>query len=75
MVTIYVAIIVGGLGFLASFDFNPRDKDEILGISVFCILSIVLAGVSLREGKSGRNLSIVAITISAIALLVCLGSL
>jgi hypothetical protein len=69
-----VAIIVGGLGFLASFDFNPRDKNEILGISLFCAISIVLAGISLREGKPGRNLSIVAITVSVIGLLVCLGS-
>ena len=70
-----VAIIVGGLGFLASFDINPRDKNEILGISLFCAFSIILAGISLREGKPGRNLSIVAITVSTIGLLICLGSL
>lgn len=69
-----VAIIVAGLGFLGSFDFNPRDKDQIIGISVFCILSIALAGISLHQAKPGRNLSIIAITLSVLGLLICIGN-
>lgn len=69
------AVILGGLGFLGSFDFNPNDKDQVAGIVLFTVISIALAGISLHQAKPGRSLSITAITLSAIGLLICLGSL
>jgi uncharacterized membrane protein YvbJ len=70
-----VAIIVGGFGFLGSFDFNPRDKDQVIGIVFLIVISIALAGISLHQGKPGRSLSIVAITLSVLGLLICFGHL
>ena len=65
-----VSIIVGGFGFLGSFDFNPHDKDQVIGIVFVTVISIVLAGISLHQGKPGRSLSIVAITLSVLGLLI-----
>ncbi len=69
-----VAIILAGFGFLGSFDFNPRDKDQVIGIVFLTVISIALAGISLYQGKPGRNLSIVSITLSVLGLLICFGS-
>src|SRR5450830_1331094 len=70
-----VAIIVGGLGFLGSFDFNPRDKDQVVGIVFLTFIGLSLAGISLQQAKPGRNLSIIAITLSVLGLLICFGNL
>jgi uncharacterized membrane protein YvbJ len=69
-----VSIIIGGFGFLGSFDFNPRDKDQVIGIVFLTVISIALAGISLHQGKPGRSLSIVAITLSVLGLLICFGN-
>lgn len=70
-----VAIIVGGLGFLGSFDFNPREKDQVVGIVFLTVISLSLAGISLQRANPGRNLSIIAITLSVLGLLICFGNL
>lgn len=70
-----VAIILAGLGFLCSFDFNPRDKDQVTGIVFLTTLGMLLAGTALYQKKPGRTLSIIAVTLSVLGLLICLGNL
>src|SRR5450830_1789575 len=69
------AVIVGGLAFLASFDFNPRDKDQIVGIVLFGVVSIVLASIPLYQKKPGQTLSVIALVLACLGLLICFGKL
>lgn len=70
-----VAIILGGLAFLGSFDFDSGDKDQLLGFALFGGISILLAGINLHQKRPGRNLSIIAIVLATLGLLICLGNL
>ena len=69
------AIILGGLAFLGSFDFDSVDKEELLGFAAFGAISILLAGINLHQKRPGRNLSIIAIVLATLGLLICLGNL
>ena len=70
-----VAIILGGLAFLGSFNFTSGDKEELLGFALFGAISILLAGINLHQKQPGRNLSIIAIVLATLGLLICLGNL
>ncbi|MCW5297755.1 hypothetical protein DXT88_06155 [Herbaspirillum lusitanum] len=69
------AVIVGGLAFLASFDFNHRDKDQIVGIVLLGVVSIVLGSISLYQKKPGQTLSVIALVLAGLGLLICFGNL
>jgi len=70
-----VAVIVSGFLFIGSFDFHPKNHDDIVGLVILSVIGIALAGINLHQKRPGRTLSITAITLAAIGILICVGQM
>lgn len=68
---------LGTLGLLASISFLEQEQastDEVVGIFIFAISSIVLAVISLSQKRRGKPWAITAIVLSALGILVTAGA-
>lgn len=72
-ITSLVLGIFAILATLAAFA-DGADSEQILGITIFGIVSLVFAIISLVQKRWGKGLSIAGIVMSAISLLALLGS-
>lgn len=71
------ALALAALVFLASISFLEQNKpvtDEIVGVFIFAIPSIVLAAISLNQRRWGKPWAITAIVLSALGILITAGT-
>lgn len=66
--------VLAGITFLGSLDINPYDKDEILGLIIFGILSLIFAAITLHQKKPGKNIAIGAFIFAMLGFLIAIGS-
>ena len=69
-----VAMLLSGCVLLGSLDAEKGDTDLVIGALSFSAIAIALAGISLHQGRPGKNLAVVAITVAVLALVVVLES-
>lgn len=72
-ITSLVLGIFAILATMAAFA-DGADADQILGIAIFGVASLILAIISLVQKRWGKGISIAGIVMSAISLLALLGS-
>lgn len=71
------AIVLGAVTLLASFslhDGSQHSTDEVAGVFVFAIPSIVLAAISLSQHRWGKPWSITAIVLAVFSILIAAGA-
>ena len=68
------ALICGLIPALSLFAPQPWTNDEVLGVFMFAIVALVLAGVGLARQQLGRGMSIAALVLGVIGLLGAIGS-
>lgn len=69
------SLVVGIICALACFDEAEWDTDTAVGCSIFAIAGLVLGIISLNKQRRGRGMAIAGVILSAISLLVYLGSM
>lgn len=69
-----VAILLAAFVLLGSLDSKKGEMDLVFGAFVFGSTAIALGGISLHQGRPGKNLAIAAITIAALAILTALAN-
>lgn len=69
------ALICGLLAALALLDAHQWDQDTALGVAMFAIAALVLAGVGLARQTRGRGMSIAGLVLGALGLLGAIGAL
>lgn len=71
------AIVLGAVTLLASFglhDGSHHSTDEVAGVFVFAIPSIILAAISLSQRRWGKHWAITAIALAVLGILITAGS-
>lgn len=69
------SLVLGVFCLLCTFDDSGWDRDEVAGFLLVLIASVALAALSIGQKKAGRRMAIAGVVLSAIALVVFLGSL
>ena len=64
----------GLIAVLALLDPSDADMDRIVGIGMFAVAAIVLAGLGLARQKRGHGMSIAGLVLGVIGLLGAIGS-
>lgn len=69
------SLVLGILVLLATMSImtDGGDAEEILGVSLFGVISVILAVICLVQKRWGKGLSIAAVVMSAIGLLALVG--
>lgn len=73
-ITSLVLGIMAALAIIGILDQGMADAEEILGIVMFAVLSIIFASISLSQKRWGKGLSIAGIVLSGISLLIVIGA-
>lgn len=68
------ALVCGLIAVLALLDPSDADMDRIVGIGMFAVAAIVLAGLGLARQKRGQGMSIAGLVLGVIGLLGAIGS-
>lgn len=67
-----IATLVATLVLLGSLDIKKGEMDLVFGAFTLGSTAIALGGISLHQGRPGKNLAIAAITVAALAILTAL---
>jgi hypothetical protein len=69
------SLVAGIFCLLCTFDDSGWDRDEVTGFLLVLITSVALGALSLGQRKAGKRMAVAGVVVSAIALLLFLGSL
>jgi hypothetical protein len=68
------SIVIASVALLGSFGLDGNDKDQLVGIALFAVISTVFGAINLQQHKAGKTIAIIAIVLASVALLICLGN-
>lgn len=68
------ALVCGLIPVLALFDPHRPTHEQVLGMVMFAVVALVLAGIGLARQPCGRGMSIAALVLGVIGLLGAIGS-
>jgi len=68
-----VSLVFGILSALSLFDDAEWNNDTIVGLGVFSAIGLILGIINITQKRSGQNMAIVGIILSAISLLASIG--
>jgi hypothetical protein len=69
------SLVLGIFCLLCTFDDSGWDRDEVTGFLLVLIASVALGSLSLGQKKAGKRMAVAGVVVSAIALVLFLGSL
>lgn len=70
-----VSSVLALLTFANWFGINSWSQDIIVGLWMFCIVSITLSAISLTQKSRGAILNYISITVSVITILILIGKI
>lgn len=68
------ALICSLMTILSLADPNEWTRDEVVGLGIFSVIGLVLAGIGLARQERGRAMSIAALVLGVIGLMGIIGS-
>lgn len=68
-----LSLVLGIISILSLFDDSEWDKDTLVGLGFFSVAGLICGIISINQKKSGNNLAIAGVVLSALATLIFVG--
>ena len=68
-----LSLVLGVICILSLFDDSEWDRDTLAGLGTFSVAGLICGIICINQKKSGNNLAIAGVILSAIAMLIFIG--